>query len=227
MSTLSIKNIRNEIVNALRSGDILSISVRGATTATETFTATAGQTVITPAHNPIRNIRTITVNAGSKHYISDFTFNNTTITMTSALTLADSVVVTYDYGATAGEKIYPDFPRGDLTLTSFPRVGLEITSLSTVPLGLGGTSHISQAVVTLFAFVPVNKDSAIASGIGGTSDLSDLVSAIRNVLRANSKLFSSFQYIYPITLNPINKGQNDKIMSQGADYLIKFMVENG
>jgi len=224
---IDIGNIREEIVVLLRNSNIFTIGVRSATTATQNFTATAGQTVFTLTNTPVRNVRSLTINAVNKYLFTDYTVNYVTgaITLNTGATLSDAVAIQYDYGATAGEKIYPDYPRGDLTLTSFPRVGMEITSARTEPFGLSGVNHITDILVSIFAFIPGNKDSAIAGGLGGTMDLSDTISAIRNTIRANAKLFSQFQYIYPTSVSPIMRGTNDKIIHQSADFVIKFVVE--
>ena len=38
--------------------------------------------------------------------------------------------------------------------------------------------------------------------------------------------FYSFQYIYPRSNTPITKSTNNKIIQQGLDCIIKFVVEN-
>jgi hypothetical protein len=220
MTTISLENIREELCQVMRSGDILTISVRGVTTATQTATGAPAQTTLTLLNLPVRNIRIFTKDAVTQRFLTDYTINYTTGVITfSALTGGEALSVTYDYGN--GDKIYPDMPRDDLTLESFPRVGIELTSSSTTPLGLGGMTHISDLMITIMAWVPANK----VSGIGGTKYLSDLMSSIRNVIRQNAKLFSTFSYITPTATSPIIRSTNNKIIQQSEDFSIKFLVE--
>ena len=205
----------------MRSGDILTISVRGVATATQTATGAPAQTTITLTNLPVRNIRVFTKDAITQRFIADYTINYTTGVITfPALTGGEALSVTYDYGS--GDKIYPDMPRDDLTLESFPRVGIELTSISTTPLGLGGMTHISDLIVTIISWVPANKTNSI----GGTKYLSELLSSIRNVIRQNAKSFSTFAYITPTGTSPIIKSTNNKIIQQSEDFTIKFLVEN-
>ena len=224
---IDIQNIRDEITNYLRSSDILAIGIRGVTTTTDNFVATAGQTAFTLDHTLVRNIRTLTVDGTSLKYMKDFIFNPSTgvVTLDTGATLDDAVVINYDYSTAGNEKIYPDFPREDLNLQSYPRVGMEITAINNNNFSLGATDQISEIMITIFAFVPVNKDSSVASGFGGTEDLSDLLTTIRDEIRENQKGFYSFPFIHPVSTNPIVKGQNNKIVHQSADFIARFIVD--
>jgi hypothetical protein len=161
----------------------------------------------------------------SKYYLRDFTVNWTTgvLTWNSALLENDNVSIQYDYGS--GDKIYPDFPRDDLTLTSFPRVGIGLTSITTEPLGLGGTNHISDMLITIMVYVPVNKDSAVAGGFGGLADLEETHRLIRNAIRNSAKTFYTFNWITPSGVSPLLQGQNNKLLGQSSDFRIRFTVE--
>jgi hypothetical protein len=223
---MDFEHIREEISHSLRNGDILSISVRGVTTATETFTATASQTIFNLAQTGIKNIRSLTVQSVNKYLFRDYTYNAATgvVTLNTGATVGDSVVIQYDYSSSA-DKIYPDMPRTDLRLTSFPRVGIEITNSNTEPLGLGGMTHISDLLITVYAWVPVNKDTEIAGGLGGTSDLNDLIKNIRDIIRTNAKSYYNFTYITPKSTSPIIRGENNKIIQMSQDFYIKFLTE--
>src|SRR3990167_9276630 len=144
-------NLRNELCNFLRYSDVLSTTIRGVTRVTgETWTVgVGGEATHTLANNPVRDIKSLTINSTTKYYLRDYTLNFTTgvITWNTALIQNDVVLVTYDYGS--GDKIYPDFPRDDLRLTSFPRIGIELTSVTTEPLGLGGNNHLSDLLITI------------------------------------------------------------------------------
>lgn len=225
MTTLNIQTLKNEIVHSLRNGDILSTTVRGVTTRTDNFTATAGQTQFTLTQTPVKNIRSLTVAAVAKYYLRDYTVAWSTgiVTLSTGATVGDAVAIQYDYGT--GDKIYPDLPRDDLYLTSYPRVGLELTSITTTPLGLGGMVHMSDLLITIFAWMPANIDSAIASGTGGQTALSTLMYNIRNVIRTNAKTYYTFTFITPAGTGPLLKGEEDKLLMQSQDFQIRFVVE--
>ena len=226
ITAINIGNIRKELTNSLRSGDIITTAIRGVTTASDTFTATAGQNNFTFTHTYCHNIRSVSVQAVDKFYMADYTFNGTTLILNTGANLADSVIVSYDYGATAGDKIYPDFPRDDLSLTSFPRIGMGITSIRTEPLGLGGKAFINDILLTVDCVVPTNKDSSVSSGFGGTDDLSTLLEAVKSRIINQAKSFYSFKWIQPSGASPIIPSTNGKIIKQGIDFIIKFVVEN-
>ena len=228
MTAYDLADLRKELCNNIRNSDVLSTTIRGVTTKVDTFTATDDQTAFQLTQLYPHNIRTVTVDAVSKYYIKDYTLNTSTgiLTLLTGATTDDEVVITYDYKSTAGDKIYPDMPRYDLTLESYPRIGIEILSGTTIPLGLGGSTHISEITVTIKAWYPVNKVTTIAGGLGGTNDLSDAIQTIRQTIITNAKLFSSnIPFIHPTGLSPITSGINNKIIQQGCDFNIKFIIE--
>jgi hypothetical protein len=224
---LNVQQIRDELCDVLRRSDVLSVAVRGVTRTTSGYTVgVGGEATHTFTGNiHVRDFKLLTVDGTNKYFLRDWTINWTTgvLTWNSALTNGQVVAYQIDWGA--GDKIYPDMPRDDLTLTSFPRVGIELTSVSTQPLGLGGLNHISDLVVTILVWSPVNKDTNVAGGFGGLIDTEATMNLIRNAIRANAKLFYTFQFIYPKGRGPITKGKNSKIMQMSADFLIRFRVE--
>jgi hypothetical protein len=226
MATLDIQDLRDELSHFFRYSDVLSTSVRGVTRRTEGYTVgVGGEATHTFSSVPIRDFKYITINAVNKYFLRDYTVNWTTgvVTWNVALVQNDVVATQYDYGSS--DKIYPDMPRDDLSLTSFPRVGIELTSISTQPLGLGGAVHISDILVTVIVWSPVNKDTNIAGGFGGLTDLEDTMTLIRAAVRTNAKGFYTFPWIYPKGTAPITRGQNDKVMQHSQDFLIRFRIE--
>lgn len=218
--------MKEEICHSLRTGDVLSISVRGVSAKTDTFTATASQTVFTLTYTNIKNIRSLTVNSVAKYYLRDYTVAWATgvVTLNTGATINDPVSIIYNYGS-SGDKIYPDLPRDDLTLTSYPRVGIELTSITTQPFGLGGMVHMSDLLITIFAWMPANIDTAVSGGFGGQTALSTLVYNIRNVIRTNAKSYYTFTYITPAGTGPLLKGEDGKLLTQSQDFQIKFKTE--
>jgi hypothetical protein len=225
MSTISLENIREEICHTLRNNDIFTTTIRGVTTTTDSFTATAGQTNFTLTHTNVKNVRSLTVNSVAKYFINDYTINFSTgvVTLLVGANLNDPVVIQYDYGSP--DKIYPDMPRDDLSLTSFPRIGISLVSITTEPFGLGGMNHLSDILISIYLWMPVNKDSNIAGGLGGANDINTYMGTIRSVIRAQAKSFYSFKYITPTGSSPIIVGTNQKIIQLSSDFTIKFVTE--
>lgn len=229
MATIELENLREEICHALRNGDIFgaaSTTIRGVTNTTNSFTAGAGDIEFTLSHTGVKNIRSLTIDSVDKYLFRDYTVNWATgkITLNTPTTGGEDIEVSYDYSSSA-DKIYPDMPRTDLTLTSFPRVGIELTSSRTEPLGLGGLRHISDLIVTAYVWVPVNKDTNIAGGLGGTSDLNNTIKRVRDALRTTPKSYYNFPYIYPMSTSPIITGQDNKIIQMSQDFNVRFVVE--
>ena len=225
MSTLDLFDVRNEISHFLRAYDALSTSIRGVTRTALSYTVGVGGEATHALTAPLRDVHTLTVNSTAKYFLRDYTYVDSTgvLTWNTPLVENDSVVFSYDHGS--GDKVFPDLPRDDLTLQSFPRVGIELTSMSTQPLGLGGMTHISDLVMTVIVWAPVNQDSNIAGGYGGTTDLNDTITTIRGLFRTYAKSFYTFQFITPVSVGPMIKGQNGKIVQMTADFRIKNIVE--
>ena len=135
MVTLNEDKIREEILNLCRNSDIFTTTVRGVTTKTDTFTASAGQTSFTLTQSGVKNIRSLKINSVTKTLYTDYDINivgktsteSKTVTLTTGATLNDEVVIQYDYSS-SGDKIYPDFPDDNLTISSFPRMYFDILS---------------------------------------------------------------------------------------------------
>jgi len=226
MSTIDHEKIKEEISHFLRYSDVLSTTVRGVTRTTEGYTVgVGGEATHTFSHTPLRNFKYVTVNAVNKYLFRDYTFDGTTgiLTWNTALVNTDVVATQYDYGS--GDKIYPDRARDDLTLTSYPRIGIDIPTASTVPLGAGGTNFLSDVLITVFVWVPVNKDTNIAGGLGGTDSLESIMTLIRTAIKGNAKGFYNFPWIYPKGRGPIIPGQNNKIMQMSGDFFARFIIE--
>jgi hypothetical protein len=84
---------------------------------------------------------------------------------------------------------------------------------------------LSDILATIYAWVPVNKDTSIASGFGGTADLNNLVTVIRARIRTNDKSYVTFPFIVPNTTGPIIKGEDNKIMQMSQDFRLRFITE--
>lgn len=227
MTALDLSQLRNELTHVLRNADVLSTTVRGVTSVTdETFNPSNGHTQITLANTPVRNVRSIEVDAVEKEIYTDWTINWTTgvVTFTDAFAGTETVTVDYDYGGS--EKIYADYPRDDLNISSYPRIGFAQTSGTSTAFDLGAQSDISDFVITVFAMVPANKDSSIASGLGGTDDLADIMKNVRQAIIDNRKELVTVNYMRLLAgPNPITMSRDGKVMMQSQDILIGFVIE--
>ena len=156
MTIVDKQKIKEEILNFLRNSDVLDITVRSATTDSETFTATASQVDFNLATGSlIRNIRSVTVNGDIKEVYVDYDINilsekssSSLVSFYSGLSLNDEVVITYDEGSDSGDKIYPDMPDIKLVKSSFPRINFEIEETSVEPINSNHTKYQKMLVMT-------------------------------------------------------------------------------
>jgi len=164
MAILNNLKIKEEILNLIRNSDIFSVTQRGVTTTTNTFTATAGQTEFTLSNAGVKNVRSVKINDVTQTLYEDYDINifgktNTesqVVTLVSGATLDDVVKVEYD-NSSSGDNIYPDFPDDNLTIKSFPRIYFQILSQAYTPRSLADNL---QQVNSLFEFgvISFNND---------------------------------------------------------------------
>ena len=163
MTTLNDTKIKEEILNLIRNSDIFSITLRGVTTATNTFTATSGQTIFTLSNSGVKNVRSLKINSVEQDIYTDYDINinektsveSKTITLVTGATLSDEVKIEYDYSAT-GDKIYPDFPDENLTIKSFPRLYFDILSIDNTNRSANDTLQ-QKNLLFEFGVVALNK----------------------------------------------------------------------
>jgi len=107
-------------------------------TFTDTHTATAGQTIFWLKNVFVKNVRdTITVDSVTKYKGTDYSVtygegkNRTKLTLNTGATLADSVIIVYDFGKSMIER---EFSRTDVLL---PRIVMMFITGSEEFVGLG------------------------------------------------------------------------------------------
>ena len=211
---MDIPKIKSEQVDFLRNNNVFTISERGVTTTTQEATLSAAST-ITIDKTTVKNIRSITVVGVSKVLGTDWTadYKNAAgclITFEAAQTGAS--IVTYDYG---GDKIYPDFPRNDLTINSYPRIAVDVINVATDTLGIGGDSFISNVAITIVAFA------------NNSDDLDTYIQAIKELYVSNSKSFHYLKFVKPTFIGPTIKSpdKKDEIMQKNIDIMGMFSVD--
>ena len=216
---INLFEYEKELVNFLRNQDIISTSDRGVTTTTETFSGNASDVDFDLSNTNVKNVRLIQISAVTQAYGTDYSIdfdgsNPGRITFTTApATGTNNISIQYDYGSS--DRIYPDFPRADLKLSSYPRVAVNIISVASSTMGIGGESDNSSLLVSTVVFD------------AGMKSVLEKVNSIRNSIRSNKSSFYNFDYITPNSITVLIKSQdrNDEIVQQNADFDILNVVE--
>ena len=212
---MNIQSIKQEQVVFLRNQNIFSTTVRGVTTANATGTL-AGTNTITIARTNVKNIRSITVDAVTKVLGTDYTadYNHASgCVITFGSDQTGDYIVSHDY--VTGDKIYPDFPRDDLDISSYPRIAIDILNVSIDAFGIGGSQFISNIAFTVVVYA------------NNSDDLDGYIQAIKSVYQTNANLFYYLSFVKPTIIGPtINSpDKKDEIMSKNIDLLGMFSVD--
>jgi hypothetical protein len=210
------KEIKKELVVFLRNSDVLSVATRGVTTTTQTFSGNTILTAFTLTSTPVRNVRAITISAVAKAFGTDYTVNYATGVVNFTVAPGsgtNNISVQYDYGSS--DKIFSDFPRVDLGITSYPRIALELTSKSSSEMALGATSTLNDYLISIYVFAD------------GGDAVDDLITAIRQAFLLHKKDFYRLAFITPVTEGPLllEDDRVQKIMSRSLECRSVFNVE--
>lgn len=224
MTIRSEQKLKEDIVVFLRNSDILSIAERGVTTKTDTFTATAGQTIFTMTSNIVRNIRTVTVQGNAKKVYAEYTPNyltaSSTVTLLTGATVGDTVAITYDYSAhsetTKFEGIFPDYPEIVYLADSCPRIGFDIEGNKTEIIGIGNPNYLTDSIATIKIY---SKNQKALDGY---------IYTLRNAIKTNQKGFYYFPIVYASTTSPIMTVEhlNKKVFMKSVDLIMKLNYES-
>ena len=207
---INTNEIRKELIHFLRSNDVMTDATRGVTSSTTatTLSSTANWNLNA---STLKNVSTLTINGTSMDYGTDYTYNGTgLITLTSAT--SGSSTATYDYGT---DKIYPDFPRQDLTIGSYPRITAAITSMTTEENELGGVSNISDILISIYVY-------------GTTMTMvDDYIATIRTKFLENKKNFYYLKFLTPVSQGPLvnEPGRSDKVLVRSLELRSILNVE--
>ena len=218
MSFLDFFKIKQELCQFLRNQDIISIGNRGVTTTTATGTF-AGETSLLISRTNIKNIRSVVVATTTLTYGSDYTIDfyfsdssviKTKITFIVAQTGA--YTITYDYGT---DKIWPDFPRDDLSIDSYPRIAIDVQSVNSDAFGIGGEDFISELFFTIVVYGQ------------SVETLNEYISTIRQKFMENASEFYYLRFIKPVGMGPLiqDEDKRQEIMSQNIDFQSMFNTE--
>ena len=221
MTVLPDQKVKEEILVFLRNSDILSTATRGVTTKTDSFTATASQTVFTLTSTNVRNIRAVTVQAVSKSAYLDYvpTYNTgsaSVVTLNTGATLNDTVTIQYDYSTGTLDKIWPDYPAIRRFATDMPRIGFDMFKRPRV-IGIGTTNYITDALVPIKIY-----DKGTYRAIDG------YLTTLRQAFKTNQKGFYYFQLAVLGNESPIIPTETDKgvIFEKTLDVTFRFAFES-
>jgi len=218
VKVIDIQEIKEELVVFLRNQNIISVTNRGVTNTQDTGTFSSTSSYLINRTN-VKNIKSITVASVVKSFGTDYSvdyyFNDSgtrkcKITFVTAQT--GSYSIDYDYGT---DKIWPDFPRDDLSISSYPRISVDVLSVSTTAFGIGGNEDISNILfsVQIFAQSVVSMNS--------------YTKTIRTKFLENRKSFYTLGYIQPTGIGPMieDPAKRQEIMSQNLDFQSIINVE--
>ncbi len=215
MSYITPFNIKKEIVYFLRNQDLISVGTRGVTTQqdTGTFSAAATHTLAT-SPTLLKNIRSIVVDGSTLDYGLDYTVDDATGVITFTVAQTGAYTIDYDTGTT--DKVFPDYPQGDLKISDFPRIAFDIISATTTELELGAASNFTDYNISIIAY-DSDQDNVEA-----------LIAAIRAALISNKKTFYYFPFIKPTGMGPriIPGFGKNKIFQRNQDFQIRFVYED-
>lgn len=198
----------------IRNSDILSTTERNVTTDTNSGTFASDSTHIINVGD-IKNIRSLVVASVTLNYGEDYLYDvnngvvgskNTLITFTSPQTGA--FTITFDNGP---DKIFPDYPKDNLSIGSFPRVACDIISEASTPQGFGGGKI---AVLTNFLL----SSTAYADNTRKVRTTND---AIKTAVMNNQNGFFFFRITLPQDATRISVSDNlkEEILQQTRDFI--------
>ena len=222
MAILNEKSIRDEMTVFLKNQGVLTTVNRGVTTVTNESLGTLASSIFSYiAKSNVRNIRNVIV-AGTTlvfgtDYTVDYYYLDTTRKCRIDYTVAQTGVatVTYDWGTT--EKIYPNFPRTDMTLSSYPRVGLEVVDIDSEPYGFNNVNNSNVDIS--FTVLDDSKDN-----------ITDIITSIRTAIVNNQSGFYYLKLVKPRRTGPVvpvtDGKAKDKLFSKSFDVRGYFNIEN-
>lgn len=212
---VNIQDTKNEQVQFLRNSDIFTTSQRGVTTQSDTGTFSSDSTH-TLSTNPTtaKNVRSVIIDSNTLTYGKDYTINFLTGVITFTTAQSGDYTISYDTGT---DKIYPDFPRDDLTINSYPRIAVDILNAPFSPFGIGGSSFISDVNMTIVVYD------------NNSNDLDGYIQTIKDLYVSNSKNFYYLSYVNITMIGPTINSQDkkDEIMQKNIDIIGRFNVDNG
>jgi len=211
---ITLNEIKKELVNLMRSNDILSIGTRGVTTKqdTGTFTAAATHTLATTP-TIVKNIRGIDVDGTDLKWGEDYTINLETGVITFTLAQTGDYVIDYDVGST--DRIFPDFPQANLTLDKFPRIAVDIKGSVASEFGIGAAHTSSTYQIAIICYSKSQEE------------VETMISSIKTLLMANKKNLHYSAFITPTNVGSllVSEFGEKKVFSRNQDAEVRFSID--
>ncbi len=211
---ITLNEIKKELVNLLRSNDVLSIGTRGVSTEqdTGTFSSDISHTLATTP-TIVKNIRSVIVDGVPLYWGSDYTLNFDSGVITFRFLQTGDFTIDYDVGST--DRIFPDFPQANLSLKDFPRIAVDIKGSVASEFGIGANATISTYQIAIIAYSKSQED------------VEDLVSEIKSLLMDNKKSLYYSAFITPTNVGSILVSEfgNKKVFSRNQDAEVRFSVD--
>lgn len=160
MAEINHLQIKEELLNRIRNSDVISTTLRGVTTTSNTFSGNGTLTEFTLSNTGIKNVRSVIVGGVTLTALVDYTYSltedadtNKIITFTNApVSGTDNIVISYDYSA-SGDRIYDDFSMYTIkSEDKFPRIAFDIISESTRDKALRGGIYQSTLQLQFSVF---------------------------------------------------------------------------
>ena len=215
---IDYEKAERELINFIRNSDVFSTTLRSVTTITDTGTLDSDDEYIINVNN-VKNIRSVKVAGTTLVAFNDYDFDldfldsNIKCKITFNEELSGSIEVVYDKGS---DKIFADFPREDLSISSFPRMSAMIFNSPSIPGAVGGVTR-SNINFSITAF-GTRKD-----------ELREWLTDIRKKVNDNKNDFVNFGLVVrPTLVGPINVNDRgkDKIFQHSTDFVGEFVYEN-
>jgi len=190
--------VKEELLNKIRSADIISTTLRGVTTDTDTFDGDDNETQFTLTNDGIKNIRSVVVDSTTLTPFVDYTYTlteadatNKIITFTVAPgTGTDNIEIEYDYSST-GDLIYDDYNMTTIkSEDKFPRIAFDIISESTKDKALQGAVYQSSLLFRFSAFGRGRNETETIN-----NDLRDYILSLRPVVVSAVNKLQRLNYI--------------------------------
>ena len=211
MSFTSLRELKNELLWFLRNEDVIPVEIRRV----ETITSTSNVEDVDffeIEDSQVKNIRHIKLNNELLKFGYQYTYsteNKLLILFNQEIT--GNLEVVYDTGK---DKIFPDFPRGDLNIESYPRIGFDIVNLNTNYLSMGAKDSISDMLIGIVVYGQ------------NLRQVEEIISNIRTKVLKNRK---SFFYHKLITVTSVGRtiegSEKSQVVHKNIDLSSQFVVE--
>jgi len=211
---ITLNQIKQELVNLMRSNDILSIGTRGVTTEQDTGTfVVAGTHTLETNPTLVKNIRSIVVGGTSLNWGEDYTLDFDTGEITFPSPQYGAYTIDYDVGST--DRIFPDFPQANLALNQFPRIAVDIKGSVATEFGIGAAATQSTYSIAIIAYSKSQEE------------VETMISAIKTLLMANKKSLHYSAFITPTNVGSllVSEFGEKKVFSRNQDAEVRFSID--